>query len=53
MRYLSITLVVIVVWIVGVLLATLVGSSADRLMLFVLLHIFTLCLFLAGFGRNA
>ncbi len=51
MKYASITLTIFVIWIAVVTIAALVDNTAQRFQLFLSLVVFTLILFMIGFGK--
>ena len=52
MKYASIFATILLVWIAVVLMAFVVSDPTDMLKLYVGLTIFTLVLFIIGFGKN-
>lgn len=52
MKYASIFVTILLVWIAVVLMAFVVSDSGDMLKLYIGLIMFTLVLFIIGFGRK-
>jgi len=52
MKYASIFITILLVWIAVVLMAFVVDDSGDMLKLYIGLIMFTLVLFIIGFGRK-
>lgn len=52
MKYASIFITILLVWIAVILMAFVVNDSGDMFKLYIALIIFTLTLFIIGFGKN-
>ena len=52
MKYASIFITILLVWIAVILMAFVVKDAADMFKLYIALIIFTLTLFIIGFGKN-
>lgn len=52
MKYASIFLTILLVWVAVILMAFVVHDAADMFKLYVALIVFTLTLFIIGFGKN-
>ncbi|MFO0971205.1 MAG: hypothetical protein U0520_02525 [Candidatus Saccharimonadales bacterium] len=52
MKYASIFITILLVWVAVILMAFVVHSPGDMFKLYIALIIFTLTLFIIGFGKN-
>jgi hypothetical protein len=52
MKYASIFITILLVWIAVILMAFVVNDSGDMFKLYIALILFTLTLFIIGFGKN-
>lgn len=52
MKYASIFATILFVWIAVIIMALFVGNSSDMFKLYVALVVFTLTLFIIGFGKG-
>ena len=52
MKYASIFVTILLVWIAVILMAFVVKDSGDMFKLYIALILFTLTLFIIGFGKN-
>lgn len=52
MKYASIFITILLVWIAVIMMAFVVNDPADMFKLYIALIIFTLTLFVIGFGKN-
>lgn len=52
MKYASIFITILLVWVAVILMAFVVNDSGDMFKLYIALIIFTLTLFIIGFGKN-
>ncbi len=52
MKYASVFVTILIVWIAAIIISLFVLTSTQRLQLFILVTLFTLVLFVIGFGQK-